>query len=523
MADRLRGDDSGRQPGATPVSRRRWIWLLLGVVPAFTLLVTANSAGYRFGIADQAFYIPAIQRALDPASFPHDTAVVAPQSALLASDQVIAWMMTRLGLSLQAIFLAGYLLTCALFALAVERIGTTLYRSTLATWTLLAALTLRHRIADTGVNTFEGSFHPRVLVFALGLAALAALLRRRPAWAVAFVGLGFVVHPTTALWFALWLAGAGLVFPRGRRWVLGLGAAALPMGAWMLWAGPLANSVAVMDAAWMAPLLTKDYLFPTSDWGASTWMTNAIAPAVLVIVFSVRARRGLVQAEERGLFVGALVLLAVFAVSLPFIAARVALAVQLQTSRVLWPVEFLATVYLVWALVDAHRSGAEAGRPASWARHVAVGVAVTITVAAVARGTFTLRIEHQRPLFSYGLPPTAWTDVGAWASAQTPLDAHFLADPGHAWRYGTSFRVTARRDVFLESVKDAAMATYARPIALRVSERTEAIGDFSALSPERASDLASRYDLDFLVTDRAFPFPIAFANAQFTVYALPRR
>ena len=67
------------------------------------------------------------------------------------------------------------------------------------------------------------------------------------------------------------------------------------------------------------------------------------------------------------------------------------------------------------------------------------------------------------------------------------------------------------------------MATYARPIALRVSERTEAIGDFSALSPERASDLASRYDLDFLVTDRAFPFPIAFANAQFTVYALPRR
>ena len=226
---------------------------------------------------------------------------------------------------------------------------------------------------------------------------------------------------------------------------------------------------------------------------------------------------------DRGLFVGALVLLAVFAVSLPFIAARVALAVQLQTSRVLWPVEFLATVYLVWALVDAHRSGAEAGRPASWARHVAVGVAVTITVAAVARGTFTLRIEHQRPLFSYGLPPTAWTDVGAWASAQTPLDAHFLADPGHAWRYGTSFRVTARRDVFLESVKDAAMATYARPIALRVSERTEAIGDFSALSPERASDLASRYDLDFLVTDRAFPFPIAFANAQFTVYALPRR
>ena len=54
-----------------------------------------------------------------------------------------------------------------------------------------------------------------------------------------------------------------------------------------------------------------------------------------------------------------------------------------------------------------------------------------------------------------------------------------LADPGHAWKYGTSVRVSAARDVFLEEVKDSALAIYSRDVASRVVERTAAIGDFA--------------------------------------------
>ena len=35
----------------------------------FVLLATANGAGYRYGVSDQAFYIPVVARALDPARF----------------------------------------------------------------------------------------------------------------------------------------------------------------------------------------------------------------------------------------------------------------------------------------------------------------------------------------------------------------------------------------------------------------------------------------------------------------------
>ena len=36
-------------------------------------LATANAAGYRYGVSDQAFYVPAVVRAMNPAAFPHET------------------------------------------------------------------------------------------------------------------------------------------------------------------------------------------------------------------------------------------------------------------------------------------------------------------------------------------------------------------------------------------------------------------------------------------------------------------
>jgi len=482
---------------------------MVAVVVTFFLLVTANSAGYRFGTADQAFYIPAIQHALEPASFPHDAAVVLPQSELLVSDQAIAWLISHLGVSLPDIFLAGYVVACVIFAIGAWRVASLLSLSAWTPWVVIVGLTLRHRIAETGVNTFEGAFHPRVLAFGLGLLALGALLRARHAWAVAWVGLAWLVHPTTALWFGAWIAGAWLVDARRRRWVVAAVVATAPIAAWMLIAGPLSHSLRVMDPAWTAAFASKDYLFPT-EWAAKTWAVNAIAPLVIVSVYVVRVRRGLVGDTERALFAGAMTLLAVFVASLPFIAARVALAVQLQTSRVLWPIEFLATVYLAWALVEGLKLRGE----------VLVGI---LALAAISRGAYTLRVEHSRPLIQRSLPSTPWLEAAAWARTHTPLDANFLADPGHAWKYDISFRVAAGRDVYLEEVKDAAMATYAREVALRVTERSASLGDFAALTPDHARSLAARYDLDYLIADRPFPFAVAFSNQQFTVYALPRR
>ena len=81
-------------------------------------------------------------------------------------------------------------------------------------------------------------------------------------------------------------------------------------------------------------------------------------------------------------------------------------------------------------------------------------------------------------------------------------------------------RVSATRDVFLEDVKDSAIAIYSRDVAQRVVERASALGDFTTLTPERALSLARTYDLNYLVTEARLDLPVRYENTQFRVYAL---
>ena len=43
---------------------------------AFIVLCTMNAAGYRYGASDQAFYIPAVLRHVNPALFPRDAPLI---------------------------------------------------------------------------------------------------------------------------------------------------------------------------------------------------------------------------------------------------------------------------------------------------------------------------------------------------------------------------------------------------------------------------------------------------------------
>ncbi len=149
-------------------------------IAAFALLVTANSAGYRYGVSDQAYYVPAILAKLTPGLFPRDTAMLEAQGRFSVFDDLLAGVVRVTGVSLPALFAAGYVVTVVLFAAAVMAIGRAAYRSRWSVAALLAALALRHQVLGTGVNSFEGYFHPRVLSFAIGALAVACVLRDTP-------------------------------------------------------------------------------------------------------------------------------------------------------------------------------------------------------------------------------------------------------------------------------------------------------------------------------------------------------
>jgi hypothetical protein len=485
----------------------------LAAAASFLGLATLNAGGYRYGASDQAFYIPAILKQLNPALYPRDTALVGPQARYFFVDEIVAGLVARTGWSIEAWFAIGYIVSMVVLYVALWQLGHCLFRDSRATWALLAAETLRHRIARTGVNTLEGYFHPRVLVFAVGVWAIAAFLRGRWALALAAVLGAGLLHPTTAAFFVVFLIPAIWVTePRTRRLIgagITIGVATL---SWLLLAGPLRGALTPMDPEWRALLSAKDYLFPARDWNAGAWAVNLGTAALAIGTLAWRVAGGRSRPREEGLLAGAAVLATGFLLTLPGVTAGWALLVQLQISRVFWMFDLLGTVSLVWLLIDREPRPAT-GRGRVW------GAVALVAMLALSRGVWASLIEHpERPLLSMSLPDDDWTRVVNWAAAQ-PVGTHLLADPGHAFRFGAPLRYSGR-DVFLEEVKDTAMAIYSRDSAERVIERQHALGDFASLDIEHARDLARRFRIDYLVIDRDLLLPEAQRVGAFRIYAL---
>ena len=277
-------------------------------------------------------------------------------------------------------------------------------------------------------------------------------------------------------------------------------------------AGPLRDQLAVMDPVWVAVLAQKDYLLP-SEWPLLTWFGNLGLAAVIAGVYRYRRRLSLASRRERGLVVGCGVLLLLFLVSVPLAAAHFALAVQLQLSRIFWLLDTVAVAYAAWVVIESPvwSTAAPAARRA---------VVATAVIASLGRGGYVTWVERSgEPLVRTDLTATEWTQVMRWASVQ-PVGTHFLADPGHAWRYGSSVRVASGRDVYLEEIKDIGIAIYSGAVAHRVARRIDSLGDFASLDARRARALALQYDLDYLVTQHPIDLPRAHQSGRFTVHDL---
>ncbi|MCA1583304.1 MAG: hypothetical protein LC791_00545, partial [Acidobacteria bacterium] len=459
------------------------------------------------------FYIPAILLELEPGLFPRDSALLQPQARYFMVDEILATLMRQIGGSIEQWFLAGYVLSLLILYGALLSLGLKVFRSPLAVAALIAAATLRHRIAKTGVNTLEGYFHPRVLVFAIGVTAIALYLRGRPWGALILVACGAAVHPSTAAFFLLLLGVATWwTDPRARPLLAACATVVGLLATWMLFAGPWRGALAPMDAEWRTLLSTKDYLFPLDDWGIGVWAINLGTAILACAGLHARLRAGDANARERGLLAGALFLLAAFLVTTPLVAMGSALLVQLQISRVFWVLELLALLAVIWWFVD--RPAARPDR--RWMAAAVVGVLV---VGSFARGVWVGGVERERNVFQPTLPATEWTAVLRWLATHTPQNANILANPGHAWRYGVPVRLTGR-DVYLEDVKDTAMALYSRDVAQRVIRRTRDLGDFDALTADRARDLATQYDLDYLISTAKLDLTLLASQGRFHIYRL---
>jgi len=186
--------------------------------------------------------------------------------------------------------------------------------------------------------------------------------------------------------------------------------------------------------------------------------------------------------------------------------------VQTQVSRVFWLMDFFLAPLVAWLLIDSRWA-----TQSRWMRQAAIAGVLLLSIG---RGIYTLNeAGATRSFVQVNLPADNWTEAMAWIRTQ-PADWLVMAHPDHAWLYGTSVRVSASRDVIVESVKDSAISMYDRDVAMRTAERLRALGAYDTFTTEHAVSLARHYGASVIVTETAHPLnlPVLHSNPGFAVY-----
>ena len=471
----------------------------------FVILATANSGGYRYGMSDQAFHVPAMAYYVDATLFPRDAVLLEAQTSRTPAYHLFA-VFARTPGDLPVLVAVLYLASMIGLAIAVWFYGRALGGSAWASAAALALVTFRHRIAKTGANSLEGYFNPRMLAFAFGIAALACVLKRRLWAALVLTIAAGLLHPTTGLWLAA-VVGVAMLTAVNRTAIWAVAAAAT--AAVLVW---LAVAGLRLDETWRSVLVEKDYLFPL-QWPAYAWALNLLYLPLLAVIYRRRRALNVLAPGEPLLLAGLCALVAGFLLSLPLTAWNVALAVQLQVNRVFWVLDAALVLYLGWCLMDdlAVRRGRAWRTP----------LLAAVVLLSLVRGFYVLVIETKRPLMQASLPAGDWSDALNWLRQQ-PANWQVLADPNHAAKFGFSVRVGALRDTVLEQSKDASLAIYERDIALRVAERREALAGFESFGDEQIRTAARRFGADVALVDRTqhLSFPVLYENQRFVVYDL---
>src|SRR5215813_12011760 len=153
----------------------------------FIILITILALsvhGFHYGIEDEAVYLPAIKKYLDPSLYPFDSIFFVPQNNLTLLP--VHW----------AVFIA-HLISLFLVLAACWRLSRKCFDDPRAQWAavMMVAALLTLPVAGTALYIMDQHLHPRSLATAAILWSLSELLEMRYYRAVAGFLVAFLIHP----------------------------------------------------------------------------------------------------------------------------------------------------------------------------------------------------------------------------------------------------------------------------------------------------------------------------------------
>lgn len=475
--------------------QKRDYFLLAGLTAAAIFI-----QGYHFGAEDQAIYLPAIRKLLNPSLYPHDSQFFLPQTHATLFGNLIAFTVRHTHLSLAAVLFIYQIASVYLILLGCLKLTRRLFRDSSAQWagTCLVASLLTIPIAGTALYIVDPYAHPEAFAtFALLFALLAVFPGEMPgepveqnrlragqlSWMIFWVGAATLIHLQMAFYGSLLLLFLLIKVPRRADTMASAGIL------------PFINSL--MESAtpaWKkaARTRTDHYLLL---WHWYEWL-GVVAPIPILEWFSRLAHRH--QLPRAAYLSRRLALYGLFG-----LAAGMAITIPARFNR-LTPYQPMRTFYFVYLLLFLI-GGAWIGkwilRRSAW-RWLALFVPLCF-------GMFYAQLQLYPGSPHIEWPgtrnPNPWVQAFLWVRHNTPKDAYFALNPDFMKLPDEDFhgfRAYAERSRMADNVKDPAVATLFPNIAETWLQQVTALKGWKHFKAKDFMRLKQKFGVNWVIVEQ---------------------
>jgi hypothetical protein len=493
---------------------------LLALLTGFAFLVM----GYHPGLEDDAFYLAAIKRNLNPALFPHDADFFRLQFQATIFDKLIAFSVWLSHLPLAWVVLLWQLAAIFLLLHGCWRIARRCFSDPAAQWgaVSLVAVLMTLPVSGTGIMLADQYLHPRTLATAAILAAIVAVIDRRLWIAGLLLLIAFAIHAIMAS-FGISLCAFLVWTLHTRSWRRDRPTAAvmlLPLGLLT----PFGWIFEPSSDAWRQAAATRSFYF-LKNWEWYEWL-GIFAPLVLLVwlryfgLSHFRPRDAKtasdVSPDKDSVLAPLLSALIYYGIFQTVVGLAIMLPPSLERLRPFEPMRYLHLLYLILFLIVGGLLGKAFGAVAPSLRWPLIPGPWPLFLLFVPLGVgmFYAQLQMFPATKHLELPGAAsnnaWLQAFTWIRQNTPPDCLFALDPHYIELPGEDyhgFRPLAERSALADYVKDGGMAARVPRLAPRWLKEVDAQSGWRSFQAADFARLKKEFGVNWVIVSASNATP----------------
>lgn len=466
--------------------RPKTLVILAGITVAAILVM-----GYHPGLEDDSFYLAAIKNHLNPALFPHDSGFFRVQFQATIFDKLIALSVRLLHLPLPWAILLWQFAAVFLVLLGCYRIARRCFTRPEAQWAAVSLIGALLSMPLPGIAILLGDqyLHPRTLATALILAAIVAVIDRKPWISGILLLVAFSIHAIAACF--------GISFCVFLTCSLRRSAFDRPAFAFLLL--PLGWLFEPASDAWRQAAATRGFYF-LGSWHWYEWF-GVLAPLLLLLALGALLKRRTLPIAGSAL--RPLILSTVcFGIFQMCAGLLIMLPPSLSRLRPFEPMRYLHLLYLLFFLIAGGLCGAYL-LDRRFYRWLLLFVPLGAGMFYAQRQMYSASPHLELPFVS---PGSAWLQAFDWVRQNTPGDSYFALDPHYETLPGEDyhgFRALAERSALADYEKDAGMAARVPSLALRWLREVTALNGWRSFQSSDFERLQKQFGVNWVLLSRA--------------------